>query len=152
MRKYAFYMFSCTLAFGQLISSAQTAEISQKRAIESLPPIIASGLQAYKDKGPDEAVRAWIKGSALDGNKDALTQANNMRQFQDFYGAYRSFEVISTRNISSKTQVIYMVLEYDKGPIFAKFIIYRPDKDWIMVNFKFNTKEDVILPTAVHTE
>ncbi|MGA3134480.1 MAG: hypothetical protein ABSC88_00655 [Terracidiphilus sp.] len=149
MRKSAFLLSFCVLVFGQLTSVAQTADSSQKRAVESLPPIIISGLEAYKDKGPDDAVRAWIKGSAIDGSKDALTQANNLRQIQDYYGAYRAYEVISTREVTPKTRVVYLVLDFDKGPLFAKFVVYRSDQGWILVTFNFNTKEEAILPTAV---
>jgi hypothetical protein len=99
MRKSVFFLCSCILLFGQLTSVAQTADSSQKQVVQSIPPIIISGLDAYKDKGPGEAVRVWIKDSAIDGSKEALTQANNLRQIQDYYGAYRTYEVISTRNI-----------------------------------------------------
>ncbi|MGA2166962.1 MAG: hypothetical protein ABSG62_02040 [Terracidiphilus sp.] len=152
MRKSAFFLSSCILAIGQFTLSAQTVDSSQKQAVQSLPPIIISGLEAYKDKGPDDAVRAWIKGSAIDGSKDALTQANNLRQIQDYYGAYRAYEVISTRDITPKTRVVYLVLDFDKGPLFAKFVVYRPDRDWILANFTFNTKEEAILPTVIHMD
>lgn len=152
MRKFVLFMFFCAFAFGQMNTNAQVADSNQKHSVLSLPPIIVSGLEAYKDKGPEDAVRAWIKGSAIDGSKDALTQANNLRQIQDYYGAYRAYEVISTRDITPRTRVVYLVLDFDKGPLFAKFVVYRPDQEWILVNFNFNTKEEVILPTVIHMD
>ena len=152
MRKSLFFMCSCIFVFGQLTSAAQTADSNQKKEVQSLPSIIISGLNAYKDKGPEEAVRAWIKDSAIDGSKDALTQANNLRQIQDYYGAYRDYEVLSIKEITPKTRVVYLVLDFDKGPLFAKFLIYRPDQVWILVNFIFNTKIESILPTVVHVD
>jgi hypothetical protein len=137
---------------GQLTSTAQTADSNQKQAIQSLPSIIISGLNAYKEKGPDEAVRAWIKDSAIDGSKEALTQANNLRQIQDYYGAYRGYELISAIDITPKTKVVYLIIDFDKGPLFAKFVVYRPDQVWILVNFNFNTKTESILPTEVHVD
>lgn len=151
MRKYACFIVFCAFAIGQINSNAEAADSSQNRVAESIPPIILSGLQAYKDKGPDEAVQAWIKGSAIDGSKEALSQSNNLRQIQDFYGAYRGYEVISTRNLTPKTRMVYMVLDYDKGPLFARFVAYKTDRGWVLVNFEFNTKEEVILPTAVQS-
>jgi len=151
MRKSALLFCFCALTFGQLSLRAQTTDANQKQAGESLAPIILSGLQAYKDKGPDDAVKAWIKDSPLDGNKDALTQANNLRQVQDYYGSYRGYEVIGSKDLTAKIRIVYMVLDYDKGPLFAKFVIYRADLGWILTNFLFNTKEDAVLPTAVRT-
>lgn len=151
MRKSALLFCFCALVLGQFSLCAQTADPNQKQIGESLPPIILSGLQAYKDKGPDDAVKAWIKDSPLDGNKDALTQANNLRQVQDYYGSYRGYEVIGSKELTTKTRIIYMVLDYDKGPLFARFVVYRSEQGWILTNFNFNTKEEAVLPTAVRT-
>ena len=145
MRKFVFFCCSCVLLAAQFAVGAQTSD-STKKGSADLPPIVVAGLEAYKEKGPEEAVRAWIKGSPLDGSKDALTQANGLRQIQDFYGAYQSFEVISSRELASKTRILYLALDYEKGPLFAKFVVYRSNQGWILTSFNFNTKEEAILP------
>lgn len=113
---------------------------------DTIAPVIVSGLDTYKAKGPEEAVKAWLKGSPLEGSKDALTQANNLRQIQDYYGSYVGYDLFSVRKISPSTQVQYLVLNYESGPVFAKFLIYKKQQGWVMISFFVNTKEDVILP------
>lgn len=103
-------------------------------------------MDAYRNKGPEEAVKAWIKGSAIEGSKDALSQANVLRQIQDYYGAYQTFEMAGSRDISPRTKMFYLVLDFEKGPLFAQFIVYRPDKEWILAYFNFNTKAEAIFP------
>jgi len=83
----------------------------------------------------------------MDGSKDALSQANVLRQVQDFYGAYQSYDVVSLRDTSPHINVIYLVLNYEKGPLFAKFVLYRADTGWILTSFNFNAKEEAIFPT-----
>jgi hypothetical protein len=141
-----FFLCCCALFLVPLVSGVQTSSSKEKGAGEGLPPIILSGLEAYKNKGPEEAVRSWIKGSAIDGSKEALSQANGLRQIQDYYGAYQTFEVVSTRDLSPKTRVVYLVLDFEKGPVFAKFVVYRSDQGWILASFDVNTKEELILP------
>jgi hypothetical protein len=148
MRKYAYFLSFCILVCGQLASVAQTSGSSQKQVGDEIPPFILSGLAAYKDKGPDEAMKAWIKGSPIDGSKEALSQANNLRQVQDFYGAYQSFELIKVRDITPKTRVLYLVFDFEKGPLFVKFVTYRSDEGWILAFLNFNTKEEAILPSC----
>lgn len=138
----------CALLLSQKSVPAQTASTGPQAAAE-IPQFILAGLQAYKNRGPEDAVQAWIKGSAIEGNRDALTQANNLREVQDYYGSYRDYEVVSIHDLTSRTRVVYLVLNFDKGPLFAKFVAYRPDQVWILANFNFNTKEEVILPTAI---
>ena len=133
------------LVFGLLTPAVLTA---QSRPPGEIPPIIAAGMQAYKDSGPEAAVRAWIKGSPIDGSKEALSQANNLRQVQDFYGNYQGFEVVSREDLGSRSRIVYLVMDFDKGPLFAKFVIYRSELGWILTNFNFNTKDE-IFPTPL---
>ena len=139
MRKIAVVCF-CVVALSQMAFAAAP----DKAKGDDLPPIIASGLQAYKEKGAEEAVKAWIKGSAIDGSKEALSQASNLQQIQVFYGAYQGFEVAGSRDISPKVRILYLIVDFEKGPLFAKFVVYRAEQGWILTNFNFNTKEDLL--------
>jgi hypothetical protein len=129
------------LALGQNVFAGDP-----QRSADDVPKILLSGFEAYKVQGPDAALKAWIKGSAIDGSREALSQANNLRQIQDFYGPYKGFHVIQTRNLTPSTRVVYLTVDFDKGPLFAKFTLYQAESGWIVVNFIFNTKEEVILP------
>jgi len=148
MLKHALLFSSCLLVCGQLSSVAQTSGSSSKKTGDEIPVIILEGAAAYKDKGPDEAIKAWIKGSPIDGSKEALSQANSLRQIQDFYGPYQSMDLISSRNVTPKTRVLYFVFNFEKGPLFAKFVIYHSEQGWILTTFNFNTKADSILPSC----
>jgi hypothetical protein len=148
MRKRVFFLCSCALFLAPLVSGAQASSSKEKGASEGLPPIVVLGLEAYKSSGPEEAVRAWIKGGSLDGSKEALSQADVLRQIQEFYGAYRAFEVVSTKDLSPKTRVVYLVLDFERGPLFAKFVVYRSGQGWILAYFNFNTKEELVFPSC----
>ncbi len=128
------------------MSAAQTTS-PERGHKEDIPHFLVAGFEAYKDKGPEEAVRAWIKDSPIDGSKDALSQANMLRQVQDFYGAYRGFDLINTQDLTDRVRIIYVVVNYDKGPLFAKFIVYRPEEHgWLLTSFKFHTDPTVVMP------
>ena len=71
-----------------------------------------------------------------------------LRQIQDYYGTYRAFEIVSTKDLSPKTRVIYLVLDFEKGPLFAKFVVYRSGQAWILAYFNFNTKEELVFPSC----
>jgi hypothetical protein len=38
------------------------------------------------------------------------------------------------------------VLDYERGPIFAKFNIYRANHRWVLTDFLLNSREDAVLP------
>ena len=145
MRKQLFFLCFCALILAPSVSAAQT---SGPVASESLPPIVVLGLEAYKTNGPEEAVRTWVKGSGIDGTKEALSQANALLQAQEFYGSYRAFEIVSIKDLSPRTRVVYLVLDLEKGPLFAKFVVYRSGQAWILAYFNFSTKEELVFPSC----
>jgi hypothetical protein len=141
-RRPAFLTIIGTLLLSVVLG---TSAVAQPPADE-IPPVIKAGLEAYKVEGPEAAIKAWLKGSALEGSKDALSQANVLRQIQDYYGSYESFEVISTRNVTKTTQIVYLAMNFQKGPVFARFMVYHAADGWVSVTFTFNTKSEAILP------
>jgi len=149
MRKYVLPMFCLlVLAMGEQHGPAQVALLGGNH-VTDVPGLITAGLDAYKAKGPEEAIRVWVRNGPLDGDKDAMSQANMLRQVQDWYGAYQSYDVITGRDLTQRVKIIYMVMNFEKGPLFAKFVCYRSDREWTVTNFVLNTKEMVVLPTDV---
>jgi hypothetical protein len=139
---------SYALAVGLLLLALGRCVVAGAQEPGDVPKVILSGMEAYKSDGPEAAVKAWIQGSALDGSKDALSQGTLLREVQDFYGSYKSFDVIRSRNLTPTTRIIYIILDYEKGPLFARFVVYRVEQRWILVSFIFNTKLEVIAPES----
>jgi len=121
-------------------------QVLRTTSSEEVPKVILSGLDAYKAEGPEAAMKAWIKGSPIEGSKEALSQANNLRQIQDFYGAYKTFHFIQSRNLGPTSRMIYLALDYEKGPVFGKFLVFRAEQGWILTSFLVNTHPEQILP------
>lgn len=111
--------------------------------------IVASGFSAYKENGAKSAIEAWIKGSGIEGSKEALAQANMLIQISDYYGKYLGYEIIKKNPISKTTSVSLVVINYEKGSVFAKFFTYiKPDGKEVTLTFNFNTNADVIFPST----
>lgn len=142
MKRFALLLCSAVL-FPVFPALGQAAPSSQ------IPEIIVAGLNAYKASGPEAAITAWLKGSPIEGNRDAMTQANQLRTIQDYYGNYRSFDVIATHAISPTSHIVYLVMNFDKGPVFGRFLLYRPDQQWIVASFNFNTNPYEVLPSSL---
>jgi len=146
MRSLAVFLCCCVLLCGGMPSHAQTSDVAGKRGIEAVPGFIMAGLKAYRDSGPDEAIRTWVKGRPIEGSKDVLAQANSLRQVQEFYGPYQAFEIINIRDLGPRTRVLYLILDLEKGPLFAKFVVYHATQGWVLANFSFNTHDEAVFP------
>ena len=134
-------------------ASAQALDDPPQRTAPApvLPPVILSGLDGYKSKGgAEEAIRLWIRDSPLEGSKEATAQVDTLHQAESTYGAYQWYEIVRTREISPRTLIVYLVLDYERGPLFARFVVYRSNHRWIMTYFDFNAREESIFPQPVY--
>jgi len=130
-------------------AKAQVALVGPNPIGVEAPKIIADGMAAYAIKGPEEAIKVWLRNGPLDGDKGALSQGNTLRQIQDFYGSYESYDVIKAYNRSERVRIVYLVINFEKGPVYAKFTCYKSEREWLVIDFLLNTKDKEVLPTEV---
>ncbi|MES9969027.1 MAG: hypothetical protein ABW092_03275 [Candidatus Thiodiazotropha sp.] len=112
--------------------------------------IVKRGLDAYAKEGARAAIQSWIKDSGLEGSKEALAQANMLRQIEDYYGEYTGYDIVMENKITERVHTIVFVMNYDKGPLFGRFQSYRSNSGkWVATEFKFDTEAVMILPKSI---
>ena len=112
--------------------------------------LVKRGADAYVAEGPEAAIKAWLAGSGLEGNTQALTQANMLRQIEDYYGKPQGIDVIKRTTVSPRSEIIYFAVNYAKGIAYGRFQTYRTtDGEWISTEFRFHTNANEILPPAI---
>ena len=128
-----------------------TPSASPQSAPGPVPPFIAAGMAAYRDEGLDAAMKIWLKNIPQGYGAPETLNANllNTVSEQLQYGKFRQFEVASVRQIAPSTRIYYLVLNYDNGPVYARFIVYRSaDHGWILNSYKFDINMDNIIPAT----
>ena len=114
-----------------------------------LPPVVAAGFDAYKSAGPQAAMNAWLKGSPLEGDKQAQSQSAMLTQIETYYGKFMSASPLASFEPSPGVTLIFAGLKYEKGPVFARFMTFKVgDKEAIVV-LKFHTDPEQILPSQL---
>ncbi|RTL58174.1 MAG: hypothetical protein EKK46_00285 [Rhodocyclaceae bacterium] len=112
--------------------------------------LVERGLSAYLTGGPDAAIKAWLKGSGMEGNTQALTQANSLRQIEDFYGKPESYDIVKENIISPRSEMIVFSINHVKGIVFGRFQVYRVKSgEWVATEFKFHTEAAALLPSEM---
>ncbi|MCG6918143.1 MAG: hypothetical protein LJE89_11440 [Deltaproteobacteria bacterium] len=111
------------------------------------PKIVTSALETYKRTGFDEAFKIWMNGSPLENDKTSLMNVRGgMTQVETIYGKMIGYELLKSYQISSATIRTYVVLFYEKGPLFMYLDCYKSPKGWIIPELQFHTQAQVILP------
>jgi len=116
---------------------------------QEIPAIVIEGLQAYEKEGAEAALKAWLKGSPLEGSKEVMSQVNILRAVESFYGSYKVHHLTHIGTPSKTTKFIYLIMDYEKGPIFAKFVAFKGEAGWHIVAIKFHTEADQVWPTSL---
>ena len=109
---------------------------AQRPAADSVPPIILNGLDALRQFGPDEAGKIMAKESSPVRSADSIS--NDLRSLQQYLGAFRSYEILSVRPISANTRIVYLTLNYEKEPRFARFDAYLTKNGWVLLWYKLD--------------
>ena len=123
---------------------------TQVPAIAASSPsgVAQRGLDAYLKEDATAAVRGWLQGSALEGNPQAMTQANSMRQIEDFYGKPESYQMLGEHAISERASMVYFTINFAKGPAFGRMQVFRlTSGQWVGTEFKFHTEAAQVLPS-----
>jgi hypothetical protein len=141
-----------SITFGAILLFALHSTIALAGADDPTSPI-ERGHKAYKNEGPREAIVAWTQGGPMEGNKEALSQANLLVQIQEYYGTYSGYTVVENVRISDTTRILYLTLDYQHGPVFSYFLVFRKaDGSWIVPQFKFHTEAHKVWPASLYTQ
>ena len=112
----------------------------------SVPSIVKVGLAVYASGGPDPALGAWRKGGPSEIDPRAGAQAEDFKQVEKSFGNYKSYELIETREVCRTSKTVYLSMNFERGAVYASFLVFKTSKDWVVQHLEFNTKPDVIMP------
>lgn len=136
------HTLSFLLAFA--VSTPSQAQSVSARAL------VEQGASAYVKEGASAAVAIWLKGSALEGNTQATSQANGLRQVEDFYGKPTGFDILKEVTLSPRSKLVFYAINFQKGLLYARMQAYElPTSGWVTTEFKFHTEAVNILPPSM---
>ena len=115
-----------------------------------LPPIISNGLDAYQKTDGKAALAAWLKGSPVENDTTTKMQVNGLlAQIEAAYGKMIGSETLRVVTLSPSMQRVYLLIKFEKGPLYASFDCYKSPTGWIVPICDFNTKANTILPAGL---
>ena len=114
-----------------------------------VPDVIIKGLDAYPLEGPEAAVKTWIRGGPIEADSQALANAGSFKEVEAYYGRYLGYQFISAKHLTVSTKFVYLQMNYEKGPLFVRFLCYWTGSSWVVTGrFVFNTDPQQVLPAG----
>lgn len=136
----------------QDISSQASSEmdsflVETEASTTGIPKIVLAGLKAYQAQGAETAIKEWIKGGPVENDAATAKASGTFHQIESFYGSYIGYDLITIESITPKIKIVYIAMNFEKGPIFCQFPCYKRGSDWIITGkFNFNTEPSQVLP------
>jgi hypothetical protein len=110
-----------------VITAQSPAPASQ--LLNKIPQNILDGLDALRHEQFDQVESSWKKGALTSIGEISI----RLRNDKDSLGEYHGFDLIYLQDISPRIRVIYIALNYERGPQFKKFVTYKNSTGWVLL-------------------
>ncbi len=135
------------LTFLLLTSLLFAAPFARAQSRQPVPELINQGFNAYAQTGLNAALQLWLQNSLLDRNTLLKNELVPLKQADATYGLFESGEVMRQVAITPRVTRVYLVLYYERAPLWAYFDLYKTRAgNQVISDIFFNTKVQVVLP------
>jgi len=123
------------------------AQAAAADASPAIPPVIEAGFAAWaKVSDPTVAFNLWKKGGLMENDSKVVALSNYFRRIERAVGNYKSYEPVESKRISQNSRITYLAINFDRGAVYARFLIYRTDAGWVVQNMDFSTQPEALMP------
>lgn len=128
-----------------LAAAFPASSFAQQR--QPIPELINQGLVSYAQSGLNTAVQVWLQNSLIDRGTLMRSEMAALKQADATYGMFESGEVMRTAVITPRVTRVYLVMYYERAPLWAWFDLYRTRSgNQVISDVFFSPKLQVILP------
>lgn len=134
-------------AFTLALVSLAPVSVAIAQPKPPIPDLINQGLNAYAQNGLNNALQTWLHHSLLDRNTLLRTELAALKFADANYGLFEKGEVMRVAEITPRVTRVYLVLYYERAPLWAWFDLYRTRAgNEVISDVYFSPKVQVILP------
>jgi hypothetical protein len=111
-----------------------------------IPAVLRAGFAFFQKQRPELGVDAWKEGGLVGEESTGASHAGYFRQAERTLGKYLAWEWVETKMIGKSSKIIYLSINYERGAVYARFLVYRTEKDWVVQSMNFNTQPEALMP------
>lgn len=120
-----------------LITGIWTTLLQASEHQAGVPEYVISGLQAYKDRGYEEAVKIWLAGSPFASGTAMVSRISFFKNIEMLGGPYKSHDFLMVKETGS-SNVVYVRMNYERLPGYILFTSGLRDGQWVLTNIKLD--------------
>ena len=112
----------------------------------AIPSILQAGFTFFKQQHPEKGLDAWKQGGLVGAEFPTVANASYFTQAERTLGKYVSYELITVKMVGASSRVIYLSINYARGAVYARFLMYHGESGWVVQSMDFNTRPEALMP------
>ena len=116
-------------------------------ATAQVPAVIQNGFKLWSlNRRASWAFDTWKMGGLMEKDPKTDTLSRYFFRMEQSLGNFKAYEVIDSKRIGQSSGVLYLSINFDHGVMFARFMIYKTDQDWVVQNMDFSPRPEAMMP------
>lgn len=115
----------------------------------AIPPAVAQGLDSLIAGRNAAAVAVWGRAWTGSDTTQVATLLTSLEQIDELLGQATGYDLVKLFDIGPNLRQVYIVIRYDKQPLYARFLAYRPAREWKVNSVDWNTDATKVFPGSL---
>ena len=112
-----------------------------------VPAVIQNGFKLWSlNHRSSWAFDAWKMGGLMEKDPKTDTLSRYFSRIEQSLGNFKTYEVVDSKRVGLSSGVLYLSINFDRGVMFARFMIYKTDEDWVVQNMDFSPRPEAMMP------
>lgn len=116
---------------------------------QDVPRVVVEGLDLLVAGQNRRAVVTWGRHWAGSDTAQIAAVLALLEDAGELLGKPHAYELVQTFEVGNSLQHLYMLVLYEKQPLFAHFIVYKPQVDWRVNAVRFSTDVAAVFPPSL---
>jgi hypothetical protein len=132
-----------------LLAASAMPRVTRAQSAPAVPQIVTDGFAAYVKGDVRAALGVWLKDSPASSAATIEQMVATIAPVEAAYGHIIGHDVLRVVQVGSAVRRVYVVMRYERGPMYAWFECYENAGRWIIPGFLTNTRASEIMPAGM---
>ena len=149
LRPFGALAIAAALAVSGSATAADSDFAGYSKGALVIPRIIVDGIEKYNFSGAEEGVNIWLQYGGAQVRAKATLYADALRNAETLYGKFVGYHLVAIKPLSPSSALVYLVLNYERGPMFARYLVYKYKTTEYIPEIEFSLTPEAILPESL---
>lgn len=110
---------------------------------------VLRGFDALRGGDVVGALRRWTVGGPLEHSETLKGLGEQLRTYREDLGVVEGIHLIRTVPLGQTGRLDYQVIDYNRGPVYARFHLFFRQGRWVAIGLAFDRNPAAVLPERV---